>query len=151
MKLYSTVDKRRNSKIVAMPKLRSYLRRKITHTKGMLILDSHIPGVAPRELTRQVFVLRCDPKALQSRLRRRGWRWEKVRENVLAEILDSCLIEAIEEYGSSNVRQLITSRLNLLDSIKIAKLILCRKRVRKATVNWLAQLHNESELRGYLK
>jgi len=41
-------------------------------------------------------VLRCSPKVLESRLKRKGWPEKKVRENVEAEAVDVILIEALE-------------------------------------------------------
>ncbi|MBI2173489.1 MAG: AAA family ATPase [Candidatus Aenigmarchaeota archaeon] len=39
-------------------------------------------------------ILRTDPAVLSRRLKRRGWGREKVRENVMAEMLDESVIEA---------------------------------------------------------
>ena len=44
----------------------------------------------------RIIVLRCSPEVLADRLKSRGWKESKVRENVEAEALDVILIEATE-------------------------------------------------------
>lgn len=56
------------------------------------VLDGH---VAHRLKPGYVVVLRCEPGALRERLSERGWREEKVEENVEAEALDLVLAEAL--------------------------------------------------------
>ncbi|HIP89806.1 MAG TPA: kinase, partial [Thermococcus paralvinellae] len=46
----------------------------------------------------QVIILRLHPKIIGERLRNRGYSREKVSENVEAELVDVCLIEAIDEH-----------------------------------------------------
>jgi adenylate kinase len=45
-----------------------------------------------------VVVLRTDPSVLRGRLERKGFSEEKIRENLEAEALDVCLVEAVERY-----------------------------------------------------
>ncbi|OPY34816.1 MAG: putative kinase [Methanomassiliicoccales archaeon PtaU1.Bin124] len=45
----------------------------------------------------RVIVLRCRPSILMQRLRERGWREEKVRENAEAEALDVILMDCLED------------------------------------------------------
>jgi adenylate kinase len=42
------------------------------------------------------YVTKCDLKTLKKRLEKRRYSKEKIRENLDAEILDVCLIEALE-------------------------------------------------------
>ena len=41
-------------------------------------------------------VIRCNPKVLKKRLEKRNWSKEKIKENLEAECLDSCLISALD-------------------------------------------------------
>jgi adenylate kinase len=106
----------------------------------MIIVDSHVPGICPEKFTKQVFVLRCDPRILEKRLRYRGWSEKKIQENVLAEILDICLGEAIDEYGTHRVEQLVTSRYDIESCVRFAKRILSHQKTRKVTVDWLSEV-----------
>jgi adenylate kinase len=65
-----------------------------------IIIDSHFAEVFDVDL---VFVLRCEPKILYERLTERGYSERKVKENVLAEILDYCLISALEHHDAETV------------------------------------------------
>ncbi len=65
-----------------------------------IIIDSHFAEMFDADL---VFVLRCEPRILCERLKRRGYSKKKIRENVLAEILDYCLINALEYHDSEKV------------------------------------------------
>jgi len=138
-KLYSKVDRSRNSKIVNITKARSYLSKLTSGTERTIIVDSHISGVCPQQFTKKVLVLRCEPKILEKRLRDRGWNEKKIRENVLAEILDVCLSEAIDEYGVRRVEQLITSHSDVDSCVRSANRILSRQKTKKVLVDWFSK------------
>ncbi len=48
---------------------------------------------------------------MRERITNLGWKKEKVKENVAAEILDSCLILALEAFKTSLVQELDVSEL----------------------------------------
>jgi len=85
-------------------------------------------------------VLRSDPRILEKRLCNRGWNEKKIQENVLAEILDICLSEAIHEYGTKRVEQLITSRSDIEGCVRFAKRILSHQKTKKVAVDWLSDV-----------
>ena len=134
------LDRSRNSRIVDTSKARSYLSKLASETERTIIVDSHVSGICPEKFTKQVFVLRCDPRILEKRLRYRDWNEKKIQENVLAEILDICLSEAIDEYGVRRVEQLITSRSDIQRCVRFAKRILSHQKTRKVTVDWLSEV-----------
>lgn len=57
------------------------------------ILRGHYAHRIPSNV---IVVLRCHPRELWTRLERRGWPLEKIRENVEAEAIDVILQEAVE-------------------------------------------------------
>lgn len=69
------------------------------------VLDGHLSHLLPVDL---VWVLRCDPRELEGRLRARGYSEQKVRENLEAEAMDLILQEALG--GDAPVRQLDGTR-----------------------------------------
>jgi adenylate kinase len=108
--------------------------------------------IFPKEIVSQVFVLRCHPKILERRLRAKKWRINKMRENVLAEIIDSCLIEAVKRYGWKRVMQLDTTHANLKKTTASAKrYIIGRPAKRRIKIDWLTKLEKEGMLERYLK
>ncbi|KYK32766.1 MAG: hypothetical protein AYK19_14910 [Theionarchaea archaeon DG-70-1] len=65
-----------------------------------IIIDSHFSEVFDVDF---VFVLRCEPKTLYTRLRERGYPEKKVKENVMAEILDYCLMNALDYHDAEKI------------------------------------------------
>ena len=65
-----------------------------------IIIDSHFAEMFDVDI---VFVLRCEPKILYNRLKERGYSQEKIKENVEAEILDYCLISALEHHDPEKI------------------------------------------------
>lgn len=70
------------------------------------IIEGHITHILPSE---RVIVLRCRPDVLEDRLRKRGYSVAKVKENVLAEALDTILIETVECHGDEEILELDTT------------------------------------------
>ena len=70
------------------------------------IVEGHLAHFLPCDL---VVVLRCRPDVLIGRLRARGYREEKCRENAEAEALDVSLIETLEIHPPGHVLELDTT------------------------------------------
>ncbi len=102
--LYESEDKARRTLVVDVKKLNRLLVRIIKEARIMnkppigLIFDSHMSHFLPMKFVDLVIVARCSLKTLKKRLENRGYSAAKVRENLDAEIFDTCLIEA-EERG----------------------------------------------------
>jgi adenylate kinase len=117
----------------------------------MTVVDTHVPDAVPREHVRKVIVLRCHPKVLEARLRRKGWMGSKIRENLLAEILDSCYVTAVDYHGARKTDQLDTSRVSLSKCVSQAKRILTKQAAGKVRVDWIGVLSRERSLEKYLR
>ena len=76
---------------------------------GNVVIDAHFGEIIPKEYVDKVIVLRTDPEELEKRLWRKGWWWEKIRENVEAEILSVCTHNAIEAFGEDRVYEVDTT------------------------------------------
>ena len=70
------------------------LAKVVEKLEGNLVLESHFAHYMPCDA---VFVLRVDPKELKRRMKKRGWKEEKIKENMEAEITEVCTSEALEE------------------------------------------------------
>ena len=84
------------------------LRQKI-EAMDDIIIDSHFSELFEVNF---VFVLRCQPKILYERLKKRGYSEEKIKENVEAEILDYCLINALEHHDAETVFEICENAVN---------------------------------------
>ena len=151
--LFSGFDRERRSKIIDTAKTKSSLTALLSQSQRLVVIDTHVPeGIIPKKMTRKVFVLRCHPRKLETRLRGKGWSSNKIRENVLAEILDFCLISAVRYFGWPKIIQLDTSRAGLRDCVVSAKKFLLGRSSKSTTsVDWLRRLQREGLLNRYLK
>ena len=59
-----------------------------------IVLDGHLSHYLSCKLVDYVVVVRCDVKTLRKRLVKRKYSKKKIEENVEAEIMETCLIEA---------------------------------------------------------
>lgn len=151
-KLYRAFDHQRRTEIVDLAKTRRSLERALSDMRGLVVVDSHTSeGIVPAQLVKLVIVLRCHPRILEARLRAKKWTAHKIRENVLAEILDSCLTAALGYYGARKVMQIDTSRKKVRHCVDLARSSLSGKRSRRVVkVDWLARLEKERILDRYL-
>src|SRR3989338_2254200 len=105
--LYSSYDRKRRTYVVDEAKLARQLIKvreealksassaSKTAKKG-IIFDSHMSHYLPSKYSDLCIVTSCSLKILEQRLRRKGYGQAKVRENLDAEIFDTCLAEAQE-------------------------------------------------------
>jgi adenylate kinase len=150
--LYRGVDRERRTRIIDVSKTRASLKRELGTMHGLSVVDTHIPEeIIPREMVKQVFVLRCHPRILEGRLRRRRWKANKIRENVLAEVVDSCLSAGVKYFGWRRVIQIDTSRRNTQDCVASAKMSILGEPTKRIKIDWISKLEREGLLDCYLK
>jgi adenylate kinase len=152
-RLYHRVDDRRASRVIDMKRTRAELKRLLSAESESVVVDSHISDViVPKRIVKRVIVLRCHPRILKARLRAKRWSQSKVKENLLAEILDSCLVEAVDYYGWKPVYEIDTSKKSVEQCVTVARAIL-RDTVhkKKRNIDWMATLNQEHSLLRYLE
>ncbi len=100
-------DSKRKVVVADLLKVRKFLK-----SGGFLRAGSIVEGHYAHELVGSpaaVIVLRCEPKELDRRLLARGYSEEKRAENILAEVLDTCTIEAEGRFGRRKVFEVETA------------------------------------------
>lgn len=85
-------DEKRKSAIVDEDALARHVQK---IEEPLLIIEGHMSHLLGCDA---VIVLRCHPEELQKRLAHRGWKGEKIRENVEAEALDIVLDRTLEHH-----------------------------------------------------
>ncbi len=90
--LYIGFDKKRGCKVVDLGGLEEEVKKESAR-HGNLIIEAHYAHELEADV---VIILRCDPGELRRRLERKGWKKEKIDENVEAEIMEVCRQEALE-------------------------------------------------------
>jgi len=93
-KLYDFYNKSLKTYEVDTKKLNKFLIDLIETSKSNLIIDSHLSHYLPKKYVNLCIVTKCNLKELKKRLQKRKYSKNKIRENLDAEILDTCLIEA---------------------------------------------------------
>jgi adenylate kinase len=108
--IISGYDESRGTSIVDLELMRKELAILLEGGEGPLILDGHFaPEVVPPEAVFLALVLRRAPWILRGELAARGFPEEKVRENVEAELLDVCLVDAVDSLGRERVCEVDTT------------------------------------------
>lgn len=108
--IISGYDESRGTSIVDLELMEQELADLLEDGDGLLIIDGHFaPEVVPPRAVTLAFVLRRAPWILKDELTARGFSEKKVRENVEAELLDVCLVDAIDSLGRERVCEVDTT------------------------------------------
>jgi len=92
----SNFNKELDTKEIDVKKLVKVLTEYIKGLKKSVVVDSHLSHFLPKSLVNVCVILKCDLKILKRRLEERGYNQKKIDENVEAEIMESCFVEALE-------------------------------------------------------
>lgn len=133
------------------------MRQKLTETinetdKANIIIDGHYASaVTPSSLVTHVFVLRRNPKELKRFMEKCGFEGAKLWENLSAEILDICLVEAVQSQPGKvceldatgrTVEEVVNDIMDVLEK---------GKKCYSGIVDWLGMLEREGLTDQYLK
>jgi adenylate kinase len=147
-------DKQRNTVIVDEGRMKRRIRKIIKESeKNNIVIDGHYAAsVVPIELVSYVFVLRRDPVELKKMMKKCRYSERKLTENLASEILDVCLVEALNVHEPAKICELdITGR----SPEKVLKEILTvlhdHSKCSVGIVDWLGKLENEGLLDEFLK
>lgn len=145
-------DPDRDTLVIDPIKLKRLLRKRLGSGEGCVIIEGHYGEIVPKGMVKLALVLSTDPRVLETRLRLRGYSEEKVRENVEAELLDYCLIKAIESFGEEKVFEIDTTGLEAERlGEEIASAVKGERRLKPGSINWMAMLDGEGSLQRYLR
>jgi adenylate kinase len=146
-------DKERQTTIINEKSMRQELKKTIQDsTKQTIIIDGHYaPAVTPGELVNNVFVLRRNPKELKIFMQKRGYRGTKLWENLSAEILDSCLIEAVQTQKGKVCEIDATSKTAAEVTAEILDVLSTPEKCCLGFVDWLGILEKEGLTDNYLR
>ncbi len=117
-----------------------------------IIVDGHYAAaVTPTKLVSNVFVLRRNPKELKVFMQKSGFSDAKLNENLSAEIIDSCLIEAIQTQSGKVCELDVTGKTAVENVTEILDVLEKGKKCYIGIVDWLGLLEQEGILDEYLK
>ncbi|MEM1551690.1 MAG: adenylate kinase family protein [Candidatus Bathyarchaeia archaeon] len=118
-----------------------------------VIIDGHYAAnVVPEKLVTHAFVLRRDPVELRGFMEKAGFSGNKLWENLASEILDVCLVDALNAYGKEKVCEIDVTGKSVEDTVeKILSILNGSKKCRVGVVDWLGKLESEGLLNEYLR
>jgi len=147
--LVTGYDSIRETSIVDLERMTTRLMEIIQEGRDPLVIEGHFSqDVVSPERVSNVFVLRRAPWRLKDELESRGYNPEKVKENVEAELLDVCLVEAIEAYGKEKVCELDTTGIKPDEIIETITSVLRGERSCEIGIDWLSHPEAKELLGG---
>jgi adenylate kinase len=146
-------DTERKTTIIDEEKMRIKLAQTIEESENSnIIVDGHYAAaVTPTNLVSKVFVLRRNPKELKEFMLKCGFNEAKLNENLSAEILDSCLVEAIETQQGKVCELDVTGKTVDENVSEILSILEGTKKCDVGVVDWLGLLESDGILDEYLK
>jgi adenylate kinase len=146
-------DIERKTSIIDEKKMRAKLAQTIEISENSnIIVDGHYAAaVTPTKLVSFVFVLRRNPKELKKFMHKCGFNDAKLNENMSAEILDSCLIEAMQTQKGKVFELDVTGKTVDENVFEILNVLNGNKKCFAGVVDWLGMLEREGLTDQYLK
>ena len=148
-KFVTGYDNKRETSIVDLERTTTRLMEVTQEGEAPLIIEGHFSqDIIHPESVYKVFVLRRAPWRLKGELESRGYNPEKVKENVEAELLDVCLVEAIQAYGKEKVCELDTTGTEPNEIVETITSVLRGERPCETGVDWLSHPESKKLLEG---
>ncbi len=152
--LISGKDEERDSIIVDENRMRHKVREIIEGCdQNDIVIDGHYAvSVVPKKFVTYVFVLRRDPVELRKFMEQCGFSGRKLWENLASEILDVCLVDALNVHGKEKVCELDVTGKSVEEVIsEILDVLGGHKECHVGVVDWLGKLESEGLLGEFLK
>ncbi len=147
-------DEERQTTIIDEDKMRKKLAEIIKETTDKdIIVDGHYAAaVTPKRAVTQVFVLRRNPLQLREFMQECGFNTQKQNENLTAEILDVCLVEALRSQSAKKVCEIDATNKTPDETLsEIRKVLEGKQRCGIGCVDWLSILEKEGKTDEFLK
>jgi adenylate kinase len=147
-------DEERQTTIIDENKMRTKLAEVIEDSeKPDVVVDGHYAAaVTPKNDVAHVLVLRRNPVQLREFMVKCGFNGAKLRENLASEILDVCLVEALQEQDQRKVCELDVTDRTVEETVEdILAILESRKKCRAGGIDWLGMLEAQGILDEYLQ
>jgi len=144
-------DEERGTGIADLEAISEYVSKVLSEHESVVVEGHYAHDVVPEEEATHVFVLRRHPVELREELESRGYPRGKVMENVEAEILDVCLVEALSRFGSDRVWELDVSGRKPEEVVEeMVRALRGESKPRSGVVDWIGVLESEGRLDEFL-
>jgi adenylate kinase len=145
----SAEDKARDTGIIDEDCLVEALLDLVDEKGKRMIIEGHYIDLVPSSSVEWVFVLRTHPDILQTRLEERDYSEAKVAENIEAEVLGVCQLDALESFGEEKVFEVDTSKINITQTVETIERMMSKPE-EPVRIDWMELLEEEGRLEDYL-
>lgn len=150
-------DIKRDTYVVDTDKLLTHIITLIEEYKNdepeYLIIEGHFSDIIPENYIDYAIILRCDPYMLRSRLENRGYKNDKILENVQAEILGNCANYFIQKNLKIPIYELNTSILTIESVVDIIITNIIKDENAEnyliGKIDWLEKLFQDNSLNDF--
>jgi adenylate kinase len=151
--LIAHLDEDRGTLVADMTRLAVRVNELLDCADRDQVIDGHYAhDVVHADRATHVFVLRRHPGELRAILVKRGYREDKILENLNSEILDVCLTEALERHGIGRVGEIDTSSVTVEKTVEsMLSMINGGRELTVGKVDWLGQLEAAGQLEEYFR
>lgn len=126
------------TRVANMRAVRAAFARIARESTGHIVVEGHLSHLLPPEHLTHVVTLRTEPSVLEKRLRRRGYRARKLRDNVEAEALGIILWEAVHAHTIDKVYEIDTTKIKTSTAVRrLLKAFKGEESLRPGKIDWL--------------
>jgi adenylate kinase len=147
--LYLEKDEKRDSLVVNEEKVKIKISKLIRKSNNKyIVIDGHYAAnIIPIEFVKYVFVIRRDPFELKQFMIKRGFNKQKLDENLMSEVLDICLVEALKIYPRNKICELnVTNKSPELIVSWILEVFNGNRKCEIGIVDWLGKIESEKKI-----
>ncbi|MCJ7818076.1 MAG: adenylate kinase family protein [Candidatus Thorarchaeota archaeon] len=145
----SAQDKARDTGIIDEDCLVEAIIDLVDDKSKRFVIEGHYIDLVPSSSVQWVFILRTHPETLTARLTERGYNEEKVKENVEAEVLGVCQLDALDAFGEERVLEIDTSEMAPPDVASMIEQMM-KDEPAPNRIDWMVDLEKEGRLDEFL-
>lgn len=142
-------DKARNTGIINEDCLVDALLELTDDKSRRIVIEGHYIDLVPSSAVQWVFILRTHPEKLRSRLSERNYSIEKVTENVEAEVMGVCQLDALDAFGETRVFEIDTTDLSAPETVEIIQALM-KDGSSPTRIDWMSELEEQGRLDEFL-
>jgi adenylate kinase len=152
-KLFTSKDEVRKTLVADTEKVAKRMKEILRSSMGSVIVEGHYAvDVISKKGVKNVIVLRRNPAELKGVLEKRGFKGKRLWENIAAEILDVCLLDALSLYGNDKVCEIdVSGRTVEVVVEEIISVLEKKNPCHSGIVDWLGKLDNEGRVGEFLR
>ena len=140
-------DEERQTKVVDIEKLISFIINLINNIPDDIIIEGHYADIIPDSYTSILIILRTEPHVLEQRLKEKHFVLSKIRENLQSEILGSCTSSALETHNQDKIYEVDNTSASIQEVLEIIITLIEKKPPSNVgEINWMKKLEENNEL-----